>query len=574
MYKRSKKIVKCGLLIGLTLALLFPAFCLEAKSTGATGMAVLATATSQLPAVVSTLVVSQREIDLGTVAMGQEKEETFTLRSIGGEALSWTIASPEAWFPLDRSELAGTATASEDTFILRITAVKREDIQDAMAITANLPVQLTLVSRSQSMTCVRDLPVGYHRDSFQIHTHTGTRRTVFFKFNLVPKTEDASLSVFPARLDLGELKQGEAAVRRIALSNRSDERVRWQISLAPPAKKTAARTNIDRYISFQNEEVSGKGTYAVPTRLDSRLQLWGAWHEEQGYPAVTGRSVLKLNFYGSSLAVFLKKTTPVGQFAAYIDNELVKTYEYSEMDQDREFYEITVLDNMTEANHVLTLALNGGSLVVEGVRIKRRDVQEGLRQWITIFPDSGFTFRETDYIKITANLDQALPGIYSNIVNITSNNGNIALPVSYEIVGEVPGKRIDIYRYHNAGKYLYITDEPSEERRLTSRGFVKQGLAFSLFAPDTLGTSDFHRWYSPQNIDHFYSHDLNKGNKMPGYIYEGVVGHIATSRLSKTRELYRWRNPRTGQHFYTLDARGEGMNRRGYVFDGIAGYVK
>jgi len=38
--------------------------------------------------------------------------------------------------------------------------------------------------------------------------------------------------------------------------------------------------------------------------------------------------------------------------------------------------------------------------------------------------------------------------------------------------------------------------------------------------------------------------------------------------------LYRWFNPATGRHFYTTDPKGEDIAKKGYEFDGIAGYVK
>jgi hypothetical protein len=61
---------------------------------------------------------------------------------------------------------------------------------------------------------------------------------------------------------------------------------------------------------------------------------------------------------------------------------------------------------------------------------------------------------------------------------------------------------------------------------------------------------------------------------MQGYILEGTIGNIATSRLTFTRELYRWYHPSKRHYFYTVDSNGEGIQKRGYQFDGIAGYVR
>jgi len=104
---------------------------------------------------------------------------------------------------------------------------------------------------------------------------------------------------------------------------------------------------------------------------------------------------------------------------------------------------------------------------------------------------------------------------------------------------------------------------------------VKEGIAFRLFKPDTPGTACFYRWYNPQKQSHFYHYNSVGGGKdLRGYIYEGAIGNIATSRLTNTRELYRWYNLKTGHYFYSTDIQGGKISKKIYRFDGIAGYVK
>lgn len=525
------------------------------------------------PTLLPSLVISQREIDLGTLSMGQEKEGSFSIKNIGGDSLAWAILSPEFWFPLDKTELLGISVGNEEIVNLRISVIKKDDDVPEDNRSSNFPVQLTLENRSNRLICVRDLPAGFHRDTIRIQTPSGIKKTVFIKFNLLPDMQDTSIVVNPPRLDLGTIKTGEQATKRIRLTNKSSDNVKWQTSLAD-LTGTTSNLSLDRYISFANDDVVGKVTYTIPTRMDKQLKLWGSWREYQGFPSISGKSILKLDFYGSSLTLFVKKLNSTGQFSAYIDNNFIKSYELSYTDEDYDFYEIPIIDNLIETNHVLTLALSGNGIAIEGVRIKRQDIVSGKRDWITIFPESGFVLKETDYINITVNPMQANPGIYKNTIHITSNNGNFDVPLSFEIITDLRPKSIDIYRYVKGTNYLYISDLSTEELRLTSKGFVKQGLAFSLLSPGTLGTVPFHRWYNPRIINQYYSYDFNKGNSMLGYVYEGAVGNIATSRLTDTRELYRWFNPKTRQHFFSLDPKGEGMNKNGYLFDGIAGYVK
>jgi hypothetical protein len=111
--------------------------------------------------------------------------------------------------------------------------------------------------------------------------------------------------------------------------------------------------------------------------------------------------------------------------------------------------------------------------------------------------------------------------------------------------------------------------------RLQTGAYRKEGIAFRLFAPGTPGTTEFYRWYSTKKDDHYYSYDLNGGAKsIKGYVFEGSIGNIGTSKLTNTRELYRWYNPATGRHFYTTDQKGDNFAEKGYKFDGIAGYVR
>lgn len=542
-------------------------------ANGTNHKATSANGPSKAPKLMPSLIISQREIDFGTLSMGQEKETSFTVRNIGGDSLAWTILPPEEWFPLEKTELPGMSVGNEEEVTLRVSVIKKDNDMPEANISSNLPVQLILENRSNRLICVRDLPAGHHRDTIKIQSNTNIKRTLFIKFNIVPDMEDVSIAVNPPRLDFGTVKMGEPATKRIRLTNKSADNVKWQAGLAG-ATEGLSNFGLDRFISFANDDVFGKGTYAVPTHMEKQLKVWGTWREYQGFPSISGKTILKLDFYGSALALFVKKLNSSGQLSAYIDNKLTKSYEFSETDEDFEFYEIPVSDNLIEGHHFLTLALNGNGIAIEGVRIKRQDVLEGKREWLTIFPKSGFTLKETDYINITLNPVQTNPGIYANMIRITSNNGNCDIPVSYEVIAELPAQNIDIYRYYKGGYYLYISSQPTEEMRLTSKGFIKQGLAFSLFQPGTLGTVPLHRWYNPNIINQFFSYDYNKGNTLLGYVYEGAVGNIATSRLTNTRELYRWYNPKTRQHFFSMDVKGEGMSKKGYVFDGIAGYVR
>jgi hypothetical protein len=59
-----------------------------------------------------------------------------------------------------------------------------------------------------------------------------------------------------------------------------------------------------------------------------------------------------------------------------------------------------------------------------------------------------------------------------------------------------------------------------------------------------------------------------------GYILEGTLGNIATSKLTNTRELTGGIMQRRAIIFIQRSCREKKINKKAYRFDGIAGYVR
>jgi hypothetical protein len=175
-----------------------------------------------------------------------------------------------------------------------------------------------------------------------------------------------------------------------------------------------------------------------------------------------------------------------------------------------------------------------------------------------------------------ASTKQLSPGFYDENIIFNSNGGKAIIEVSLEISADNKMTRVvDVYRYAAGNDYLYTANPEAEANIIHARKYKKQGIAFRLFSQGAPGTTPFHRWYNAEKNDHFYSYDLHEeGRTLKSYVYEGVIGNIATSRLTNTKELYRWYNPFTGRHFYSTDPNGEAVGKKGYRFDGIAGYVR
>ena len=376
------------------------------------------------------------------------------------------------------------------------------------------------------------------------------------------------LDVEPLRIDFGAVRPGEQITRRVQVTNRGKEPLKWKAGL--PGKKGMPETELvtkGRYVSFLNEAAVGAGSYPASGQLREGLELSGPWAEEGGYPvSQSDRSILRYRFTGTGISLFIKKTPDGGPFTVFIDEQFVNLFDgFSER---RERVEILITDDQPEVSHSLAIVNGGGRVIVEGVRIFGKPVLKGPPGWISIFPNSGMTTRETDYVNIVLNTNRLTPGIYGEQIFFTSNGGEADVEVFLEVAAVTQTRFLDVHRYLAGSDYLYTTNPQAEASRL--QGYRHLGIAFRLFSPGTPGTTDFFRWFNPVKGDHFYSTDPSGGGKPPaGYLFEGSIGNIATSRLTGTRELYRW-FIRGRESISTRRIRaGKGLAKRDIVSTGL-----
>lgn len=516
------------------------------------------------------LIVNPREIDLGTIGPGEGAKGVFYLKNAGMGPLPWSTDGPEGWTQSERLDL--TEIAGDTPQPLKIHIIFSHENGTGKSRTCSLVLRLEY--DNQTVAYRREAPLGNLRGTIRFNFQGGSR-VVFFQARLAEFAAGSMLEVKPLRIDFGAVRAGEQVTRRVLLTNRGRETLRWRAGLAGMRGMPASSLPPPgRYVSFQNEAVANTGAYLPPALLRETLELKGGWGEQGGYPAGQGeQNVLRYRFAGTGVSLFLWKTPEGGPATIFIDDQFVNVIDsFSEY---RELVEIGITEGQLDGHHTMTVVNQGGRMIIEGVRLLGKPVRKGPRGWIGVFPESGTTTRETDYINIVLNTNQILPGIYGDRVFFISKGGEGEVEVFVEVAAEPQSKFLDVHRYHTGYDYLYITNPRAETSRLQARGYVYLGIAFQLFSPGTVGTTEFFRWFNPAKGDHFYSHDPKGGGKsLEGYLFEGPIGNIATSRLAGTKELYRWFNPAKGTHFFTTDPGGEGLGKKGYRFDGIAGFVR
>jgi len=514
-----------------------------------------------------------REIDLGVIGPDEGAKGTFVLKNVGSGSLNWHANGSEGWSFLDEKKLSGVLNNGAESLQVHISFLKKTLNSDgAAAKDGKNIIQLSLEANNGINIYRKNLPFGTHREALKFASNGGTR-TVFIRFELASRDVEPKIDVDPVRIDFGAVKPGEYATKRIKVTNKGQEILRWQVSVKNSSNGTSPESG--RYSSFFNGDIKGSGVYLPPSHLKESVDMTGKWTENNGFPSSSvPSSAIRYHFWGSGIMVFLSMENDEEGVAFLVDDK--HAIEPDCREGQKETKECLVAEGLPYGQHILSIINKGSHLVVEGMRVHSRDVKNGTPGLISIFPDSGDTTRETDYVNIMASTKQLSPGFYDENIIFNSNGGKAIIEVSLEISADNKMTRVvDVYRYAAGSDYLYTANPEAEANIIHTKAYKKQGIAYRLFSQGAPGTTPFHRWYSAERNDHFYSYDLHgEGRSLKGYVYEGVIGNIATSRLTNTRELYRWYNPSTGRHFYSTDPNGEAISKRGYRFDGIAGYVR
>jgi len=523
------------------------------------------------------LTITPQEINLGTITTDKSSEGIFTLKSISPEVIDWSIDGPSGWKKLENQKLSSAVKSNAtDSLHIEVQLLSGK----SLLTDNNYPnmfhtVEIKLEAGGGKIVCHKEFPAGTHKETIKI-TSSGESKIIFFTFIIISAQKSPLINLNPLRLDIGSILPEKTVSKKIIVTNRGKEMLTWSVAAQKHEKKdTTADIKNGRYISFVNEEARESGVYTVPEYLKETMELMGKWKESNGYPfGAEEENSIKINFSGTGLILYLLTYPDEVNLTVYLDENLIDDSKLFTGLKDKKG-EILIAEVLPDGPHVLTIISNDNLLVFEGAKVLGKNTAYFPAGAITIMPNSGATTSQTNYIKVTLNTGQITPGYYADNIVFDTNGGEAIVEVFAEIVPDNTLKIIDVYRYYNGTDYLFTANPQSETKRLIQNSYVKEGIAFRLFKPETPGTTSFYRWYNPQKKDHFYHYNFAGGGKdLKGYIFEGSIGNIATSRLTNTRELYRWYNSKTGHYFYSTDLQVGKINKKGYRFDGIAGYVK
>ncbi|MBN1615188.1 MAG: hypothetical protein JW950_12045 [Deltaproteobacteria bacterium] len=518
------------------------------------------------------LTVTPRELDLGEIGPGQAREGSFVLKNVGDGFLDWSTNGPENWQIFEGKKISTVLENKHANLRIYFKVLGQEEIGSGNRENRfTYPVVFIVQNKKSAIVSRKNLKPGLHREVIRIES-TGGNRSLFVRFRIIQQESEPMLMLEPTRIDFGALLPGQQVSRLVKLENWGRNTLKWRAGFETIVE---GEKNDDfkmwRYVSFQNEEREGKGSYVPSGRLKDVLEVSGRWSEDDGYPVADSAGLsMQFRFRGTFIDVFFRKITERAQWTAFIDDRPAELDSKTLMTGEKATVRFT---GGTDGQHILAFVFQDGTVSIEGVKIYGSHIIRHGHSWITVFPTNGTTISEKDYINITASAQALPPGYYTELLMFRSNGGEQSVELSLEVLADNHLKMVDVYRYNRKTDYLYTSNPQAEP--LIAKGYIKEGIAFHLYHSEAPGTTPFYRWYNPQRDDHYYSYDRDgAGKAMEGYVFEGIIGNIATSKLSGSRELYRWYHPFKKCHFYTTDRNGEGRAKNGYRFEGIAGYVK
>jgi hypothetical protein len=546
------------------------------------------------------LKITPEEIHLGTITPNNSAAVTISLKNAGEGVIHWSTEGPEGWLRTQSAErrdlisaiigrfgdtpepkqeqqkISGVLQENEDTLRVEMRLLS-EDSQSTVDKSKSMfcYVELTLSSRSDKLFFNKKLAIGSHKEPIKIDSNYG-QKTVFITFNIAYVQKTPLINLKPLRVDLGSIQPGKTISKKVLLTNIGKDMLTWSVTASGnDGKMPPLDLKQGRYISLFSEGAKESAIYNMPDHLRDMFDLTGKWTNTNGYPSCSGGdNHIRINFSGTGIILYLLNYPEQGHLSATLNKHSFDKIELLEALQESTG-ELLVARDLAYDNHVLSITGKDCRLILEGVKILGQDVASLPDKNLRIFPISGATTRQTNYLTVSLNTAQMTPGYYVGDIAFKTNGGDAMVEVFAEIMADASPKFVDIYRYSNGEDYMYVADVQSEMQRIIQNNYVKEGIAFRLFTADAPGTIKFYRWYNPKRKSHYYHHDQSGGGKdLRGYVFEGSIGNIATSRMTNTRELYRWHNTRTGRYFYSTDMQGGKINRKIYRFEGIAGYVR
>jgi len=169
------------------------------------------------------LLITPREVNLGTIVPGQAGAESFTLKNMGSGVLEWSTSGPQGWMVQEGTKLSTAIEKRADYLRIEVRLLSAESQQNENSSgVAVYFVEMMLENETDKLICSKRLPEGTHKEAIKI-TSTGGHRTIFVTFSIASTQEAALINLNPVRLDMGSVSPGKTVSKKIMLTNKGNE---------------------------------------------------------------------------------------------------------------------------------------------------------------------------------------------------------------------------------------------------------------------------------------------------------------------------------------------------------------
>ncbi|NTW78204.1 MAG: hypothetical protein HGB33_10635, partial [Syntrophaceae bacterium] len=229
----------------------------------------------------SVMAITPRELDIGTIGAGETLSGVFTLKNMGAGSMSWYTFGPEGWKAEENQRLSGVVENGAASLRVEVQVSSNGPTANASKSKASVDqVKITMSAGNARLVCRKNLSAGQHREAIKVIS-VGGSRTIFVKFKIVDNQELAQINLNPERLDMGSVRQGKNISKKIRLTNKGKEILNWSVA-AQKQRYGDIRKSLfkkEKYISFGNEEMRGRGVYTPPADLKESMYVSGKWAE-------------------------------------------------------------------------------------------------------------------------------------------------------------------------------------------------------------------------------------------------------------------------------------------------------
>jgi hypothetical protein len=520
--------------------------------------------------------VAPHLVDLGTIGPGETTTGRFDLRRSGSDAVAWKLDLADEWEagygqePLNGVMTEATGTLKITLRLLDETPVETPDGSELFDL--ELVIE---AGAGQSALYHRGLPAGSCRDRVVFH-FDDQHRTLFLAYKVSTETSRPVLRLEPRVLNLGVLEPERTYMPRVSVRNEGKSMLSWSADVqGRRVYFHDMRLPGGVFMSLYNEKAGDDQFYNPPEQAGNPVRITGWWRGRGGYPErFSRRDSLTYSFEGTGVAVGVFTSPDAGSFQVNLNGAYLAEIDCTGPADERR--EVMLAGNLGTGPQVLTLtAAREGPFRIEGFRVYGTAVKKAAGNWIRVSPARGTTRTSPDYVSLIINPAGLDAGLYRENILFDSDGGRGVVELFFEVKEARTTALMPVYLYRQGEDHLYLSEALTLSDEVL-RGYHREDRAFTLFSPGTPGTTELYAWHDPRRNTWFYTTDKERDSReATGHIFHGSIGNIALVPIRETRELYRFYNPETRRYLYTTTLSEEsGQRRKGYRYDGIAGYVR